>query len=263
VNFPTIGAVEMWAFLQALARVSTLIAVAPVFGSRQIPAQVKAALSVIIALTVTPYELPIARAEGAPSTLYGFAAGLIGNAVIGIILGYVASLIITSVELAGAFLDVEGGFTMAQSFNPAIGEMSAPLTQFHSMYAMLLFILAHGHYVLITTLAHSFSALPVSSVHYGAVSFFNMITDMTFQVLVSGLKIAAPAAAILFVVDISFALIARAAPQMNVFFVGMPIKAIAAFIMVILILPFVASLTGQLVMELPVGMQHAMEAIRR
>jgi flagellar biosynthetic protein FliR len=253
----------MWAFLLCLSRVSTLIAVAPVFGSREIPAPIKAALSVVLALILVPFELPDAKAIGAPTTLFAFVSGIAGNAVIGLIFGFIATLIIAAVEFAGSFIDVEGGFSMGQTFNPAIGELAAPMAQFHSLYAMLLFLLAHGHYILIYTLAKSFSSLPLSMINYGANSFSKVMTDLTFAACVNGLKIAAPAASILFITDIAFALLSRAAPQMNVFFVGMPVKTVVAFLMVILILPFVASLTGQMVVGLPVDLQRAMEALHR
>lgn len=263
MSFPLIGAVQMWAFLLCLARVSTLIAVAPIFGSRQIPAQVKAALSVILAMILIPFALPGVKTSGAPSSLFGFVSGIAGNAVIGLIFGYIASMAIAALEFAGSFLDVEGGFSLGQTFNPALGELAAPMAQFYSLYGMLLFLLAHGHYFLISALAKSFQSLPLSSINYGADSFARVMADLTFAACVNGLKIAAPAAAILFVTDIAFALLSRAAPQMNVFFVGMPVKTVAAFVLVILILPFVATMTGQMVVGMPVDLQNAVEALHR
>ena len=146
-------------FLQVLARVSSLIAVAPVFGAREVPAPVKVGLSVILSMALTPIAAPSLRSAGAPTTLYGVAAPIFAHVIIGLTLGFVVSLIVMAIEMAGSLIDTQVGFSMAQTFNPAISEQAGPFTQLQSMYCLLLFLLAHGHYILIVALANSFSRI--------------------------------------------------------------------------------------------------------
>ncbi len=262
MTFPIIGTLDIWVFLQVLTRISTVIAIAPVFGAKQVPSQVKVGLAVVLAIVVTPIAIPALKSQGVPSTLLGFVAPLVSHVVIGLMMGFVVSLIITAVEMGGALLDTQVGFTMAQTFNPAVGEMSAPLTQFQSMYAVLLFLLAHGHYILIAALANSFATVPAVTVNLGSGAYMNFVTDVTFSVLTNGLKIAAPAGAILMVIDFSFALLARAVPQMNVFYVGMPIKAIAGLLLVAAVLPLFAVFVGHMVADLPATLYQSMDGMR-
>lgn len=240
-----------------------MVAIAPVFGAREVPNPVKIGLSVILSFVLMPFANASIRAGGVPTTLYGVAAPLVADVLIGLTLGFVVSLLIMAVEMAASLIDTQVGFSMAQTFNPAITELAGPFTQFQSMYSLLLFLMAHGHYILITALASSFAAIPAVSMNVGHASYLNFVADVTFNMLVNGLKIAAPTGAILLVVDFSFAMLARAVPQMNVFFVGMPLKALCGLMLVVVILPLLAAFVGQMVSGLPVDLTHAMRGMQR
>jgi flagellar biosynthetic protein FliR len=253
---------DIWAFLQVLARVASLVAIAPVFGAKQTPNMVKVGLAFVLSIVITPIAMPSLRAAGMPTTVYGMVAPLAGHVIVGLMMGFVASLVILAVELGGSLLDTQVGFSMAQTFNPALGELAAPLTQFQSMYALLLFLLAHGHYIVIAAVANSFAILPALDINFGTGSFLTMVGDLTFGVLVNGLKIAAPAGAILLVIDFTLALLARAVPQMNVFYVGMPLKVIAGLTLVAAILPLFAIFVGHMVADMPSDLTRMMEGLR-
>ena len=252
-DLTSLTTLQFWTFFQVLARVSALVAVAPVFGAHQAPNQVKVGLAVLLSLVLTPIAAPHLAPQGVPTDLYGLVAPLVAQVALGLTMGFVVSLVLTAVQMAGSLLDLQAGFTMAQTFNPAIGEMAAPLTQFQSMYALLLFLLAHGHYVLIQALARSFSAVP-ASMAFGGPHFAHYFADATFAVLVNALKIAAPAGAVLLVIDVSFALLSKAMPQMNIFYVGMPLKTLASVLLLIVVLPLFAAVVGQMVAQTPADM---------
>jgi len=156
IAYPILSSLDIWVFLQVLARTSTLIAVAPVFAARETPSQVKAALAVVISFVLTPILLNQMRKYGLPPTTFAFIMGIGINAGIGLIMGYTVQLLITAVQMAGNILDVQVGFSMAQEFDPAISETAAPIAQLQSMYAVVLYILAHGHYILLVALVERF-----------------------------------------------------------------------------------------------------------
>ena len=236
---PGMTTANFWIFFQVLARVSAVIAIAPVFGAREVPAQVKTGMALIAAPALTRYPLP--------TTLYGFTATIAGDAVVGLLIGFVMSLVLSAVQMAASVLDIQVGFSMAQTLNPEIGELSAPLTQLQSMYALLLFLLARGHYLTIEGLAHSFTALPAQAVAIGTGGALRSFTDVTYGMLVDALEIAAPAGAVLLAVDLSFAFVSRAMPQMNVFVVGMPVKSLVGLTTLVVVLPLFAVFVGNLV----------------
>lgn len=254
---------QFWGFLQVLVRISAMVAVAPVFGAAQVPAQVKVGLSLILSLVLLPVAEPSLSAA-VPNTLFALLAPIAGQAVIGLLLGFIVSLTLVAVQLAGSLLDLQIGFSLAQVLNPTIGQMVTPVAQLEYLYALLLFLLANGHYMLLSALAHSFALLPVSAMNLGGGSLLRFISDATFTTLVSGLRIAAPAAGVLLVMDVTMAFLARAVPQMNVFFVGMPAKVLVSFLLLAVVLPFTAYLVGQMIagsqfdlVTLMRGLRHA------
>src|SRR5579862_6183299 len=114
---------EFWAFLQVLARISAMVAVAPVFGAREIPAQIKVGLSLLISLTLLPVAAPSLASSGVPQTFYALIAPIAGQAAIGLLLGFVVSLLLLAVQMAGALLDLQIGFSLAQTLNPTLGNL--------------------------------------------------------------------------------------------------------------------------------------------
>jgi len=178
-DFSTIPVRNYWILIQVFARVSSLIAIAPVFGATQVPTQVKVLLAVVISLIVWPLAFAALQHEPVPTDLYTMTAALIANALIGLAMGFVVSLTLTAVQMAGAVLDLQVGFTMAQTFNPEIGELAAPLTQLQYLYSLLLFLLANGHYLLISALGHSFALLPASSLKMASTFSLSFVTELT------------------------------------------------------------------------------------
>lgn len=260
-DFSTIPVRNYWILIQVFARVSSLIAIAPVFGATQVPTQVKVLLAVVISLIVWPLAFAALQHEPVPTDLYTMTAALIANALIGLAMGFVVSLTLTAVQMAGAVLDLQVGFTMAQTFNPEIGELAAPLTQLQYLYSLLLFLLANGHYLLISALGHSFALLPASSLKMASTFSLSFVTELTSATLINGITIAAPAAAVMMIVDISFAYLARSVPNMNIFFVGAPAKIAIGLSLMVAVLPMTAILIGHVIAQAPYQLSSAMNAM--
>jgi len=241
--------------------VSALIAIAPVFGASQVPAQVKVLLSIVLSLVVWPLAFSAMKSQSVPTEFYPLALALIGNAMIGLAMGFVVGLTLMAVQMAGTILDLQVGFTVAQTFNPEIADLAAPLTQLQYLYAVLLFLLANGHYMLISALGQSFALLPASALQIPSGSSLEFVTQLTSDALLNGITIAAPAAAVMLVVDLSFAYLSRAVPHMNIFFVGTPAKIIIGLVLMVAVLPMTAFLFGHIVAHSPYDLSSALGAL--
>ena len=257
-----------WCFLQVLARCASLIAVAPALGSKQVPSQIKVYVALIVSAALTPVaERSLAPAGSpasgqVPASLYGIAAALVAQTMIGLIMGFGASLVLTAFQTAGALMDLQVGFTMAQTFNPMLGDLAAPITQFQYFYALLLFLMANGHHLLLIALAKSFAILPAGALHLAGAAQFSAVSNLLFGALVTALKIAAPTGAVMLAIDLSFALLNKAMPQMNIYYVGMPVKILAGLFVLIVLLPASAYFAGQLFSGQPQMFSDLMHALR-
>lgn len=239
---------SFWAFLQVFVRVSALFVTAPVFGSREIPTQVKVGLSGIISLVLLPI-VKTTLGPSAPSSLFSMTAILLGQALIGLMIGLVVSLLFVAVRIGGDLIDYQMGFTQAATFNPQFNETVSPMASFQYRYAIVLYLIGNGHWLLLASLERSFSKLPVAQLSVTGLT--GSFTDLSFQMLVAGLQIAAPAAAVLLVTDIAFAFLNRAMPQMQVFYVGMPVKILVGLTVVVAVLPLLTYVVSQMVMGSP------------
>jgi flagellar biosynthetic protein FliR len=236
-----------WAFIQVFARVTALFHTAPVFGATQVPRQVKVGLSAIISFVLVPVVKPN-LGHTVPSTLYATVAMLAGQVLIGLAIGYLVSLMFDAVRVAGNILDYQMGFTQAALFNPQFGETITPIANFQYQYAIVIYLLANGHWLMIAALQRSFTVLPVAKLVLGTRAV-DLFVDATFQMLLTGLEIVAPAAAVLLITDVAFAFLNRAVPQMQVYFVGMPVKIMVGLGVFIVILPFFTAIVSHLVLQ--------------
>ena len=254
------SAAAFWAFLQVFVRVSSLFVTAPVFGSQEIPPQAKIGLAGILSLVLLPL-VKSTLGPAVPESLYGMVGTLLGQALIGLLIGFVVSLIFVAVRVGGDLIDYQMGFTQAATFNPQFNETVSPIANFQYRYALVLYLIANGHWLLLAALERSFSALPVAQLSVPALA--GSFTDISFGMLTAGLQIAAPAAAVLLVTDIAFAFLNRAMPSMQVFYVGMPVKVLVGFFVVIAVLPLLTYSVSNLVAGSPDEVAVLLRGIHR
>jgi len=155
--------------------------------------------------------------------------------LLGGILGYGLGLFIVPAHIAGEFLTQEMGLAFANQVNPVSGGMSSPLTQVFEMLAIAVFFIVDGHHVLLGVLNETFAQYPIIGT-VPNVPLPRLIAGATMAEEV-GLILAAPVALILFLTTILLALLTRAAPQMNLYAVGFPLRLGVGLAAVLLLLP--------------------------
>jgi flagellar biosynthetic protein FliR len=260
-NLSIITASSLWAFLQVFARVSSLFISAPVFGDKAVPAQVKVGLAGLISLAL----LPLVRGTLMPGPIPALGpmlGDLLGQVMIGILIGFVVSLVFFAVRLGGSLLDYQMGFTQAATFDPQYNETITPVADFQYRYSLLIYLLINGHLLLLLALERSFVKLPASQLTLGghALAVFSMLTG---QMLINGIEIAAPGAAVLLITDVAFAFLSRAMPQMQVFYVGMPVKILVGLAVVLVALPLLTTVIGNEVLNSPITLGAAIHGMHR
>ncbi len=235
---------EFWAFLLVFSRVTSLVATAPVFGTRTVPATAKIGLAGLVSLAAVPLVLP--HSPRPPADLFSLIGQIGAEVAMGVLLGFCATLIFSAVQIAGTLIDTQIGFGVMSVLNPYTQQPTAAIGQFYYQLAITMFLLGNGHNYLIGAVVGSFSLVGPGAAHFSA-NMPNLVTGVVGQLFVLAFTIAVPAAAVLLVVDVSLAIVARAVPQMNVFIVGMPAKVIVGLLTVALLLPALALAFGQIV----------------
>ena len=132
------------------------------------------------------------------------------------------------------------GLSGVQLFNPAIGEKSTPLDQFQVFMASLIFLAMNGHQMLIAAIVKSFSILPLSS-RLISVSEYSSLGTITQDILIMGIKFAAPVLVAVLVMNLVMGIVGRAVPQINVLITSLPVNILAGFAVLIFSLPIFVS----------------------
>jgi flagellar biosynthesis protein FliR len=236
MDFAAVTTNQLQAFLLIFARIATMIALLPLFGSQQIPLTLKAGLafflSVILFPAVTHSALPAAAA-----TTGLFAFMFIKELFVGIVIGFVASLIFTVVQFAGYLVDVLTGFSFVELVDPFSDTSVSIFGQFNVLVFTIFFFALNGHYFLLLAIQKSFIVIPLLGVHFAEGPLMKVIVKAVGDVFILGFKFSAPLFVTLFLTQVALAVVARTVPQINVFFVGIPLNIIIAFSVAIIALP--------------------------
>ncbi|MFH4613945.1 type III secretion system export apparatus subunit SctT [Vibrio diabolicus] len=157
--------------------------------------------------------------------------------LIGLLIGFVAAIPFWAIEAAGFLVDNQRGAAMASMFNPTLGSQSTPTAVLLTQTLITLFFSGGGFVTFIYALFKSYTSWPI-------VDFFPTVSDawVSFfyaqfeQLMWLGVLMSAPLVLAMFLAEFGLALISRFAPQLNVFFLAMPIKSAIASVLLIVYL---------------------------
>ncbi len=254
LELPRVAGEQISAFMLALARVGPLFALAPVFSARALPVRARAVAAMALAFAL----LPIASSSGkAPEEAIPFAGILLKETLVGIAFAFALSAIVAGLQLGAGVIDTAVGFSFAQIVDPFSNVQGAVMGQVYALFAAIVLVLTGGDHMMIMGLARTYEVVPLDGFPSVA-SFGQLALDVFGRVFVIGLEVVAPVLIAVLVVDAALGIVARAAPQMNVFVVGLPAKILAALAMIAASLPFVAD---QVTHELEVSVFQALSTL--
>lgn len=216
---------ELLSFFMVLIRVSTLLAIFPIFGDKSVPAPVKILLSICFSAIL----FPVLRSNGVVDVDFAndWSAStgklllvLSSEVMTGLAIGFASQLVFQAIHVAGDFIAQLMGLSMASSYDPHFESQTMLVGQLLSALAMLTFLAIDGHHILFRALVESFRIIPQG--HWaGSEAFYLSITGLAGNTLKFGVQLAAPMAACMLVVNIVYGILGKALPQLNVLTLSM------------------------------------------
>lgn len=234
-------AMYLWPFF----RIAALISVAPIFGAQNVSVRVRAGFALAITLVIAPVLPPMPAVDPISST--GLVI-LIQQLLIGFSMGFALRLVFAAFVLAGQVIGQSMGLGFALMVDPQNGVQVPVVSQFYLILATLMFLAFNGHLILLEVLATSFQTLPVSDHGVTANGLWSIVI-WGGQIFSGAVLIALPAMTALLVVNVSFGVMARAAPQLNIFSIGFPIMLLLGVIVMLVTLPVMLPQLTHLVNE--------------
>ncbi|MBM3461340.1 MAG: flagellar biosynthetic protein FliR [Armatimonadetes bacterium] len=217
----------MATWLLIFVRIIGYFVQAPIFGSHHVPKQVLAGFAALLAIVLYPI-VPV------PPEMFGIGAELhythyaalvpliFSQFVVGLTIGYISFIIMAAVQFGAELLDVQMGLSVAASFDPGQGSVNM-IRRMMFYIAMILYLLMNGHVKQLEALRYSFDVIPLTGVTITP-RLIEMLAEKTGLIFTIGLQISAPVVAALFITQVGLGLLARVAPQMNVFMLSFPLN---------------------------------------
>lgn len=222
-------------FLLIFARVTGIFSTAPIFGSRNVSVVIKAGFAV--ALTYILFPLVFNSKAIIPDAFLGYFFLVIGEFLIGLIIGFASSLVFSAIQMAGQILDMQIGFGIVNVLDPQSGQQLPLVGNFKYILALLVFLATNSHHMLLAALFTSFKLIPLTGSVFQP-NLAEVIVDMVGGTFIIAMKISFPVLLSLLLTDIALGVLARTMPQMNIFVVGVPGKIIVGLFVLSLALPF-------------------------
>jgi flagellar biosynthetic protein FliR len=234
---------------------SGLMLAAPVFGSREVPAQVRALLAFALSLVVLPTQWT--ALVSSPRNLVDLALLVAGELLIGFTLGLGVMTMFAGVQIGGQIISQTGGVSAADIFNPGFDTSVPVISQFYYMFALAVFLLIGGHQQVLGALLETFRALPPGSATVTD-SVVTSVVQLITQSFALGVRTAAPATTALLLATLVLGLVGRTLPQLNLMALGFGLNAV---VMLILLAIGMSALAWLVEYELPEVMEVVEEAI--
>lgn len=209
-------------YLWPLFRIASFFMAVPIIGTQLVPMRIRLGLALLVTMVVLPSVGPVPEIEALSlNSLYViFQQVLIGSS-----LAFMLTMMVQLFVVAGQIVAMQMGLGFAQMVDPTNGVSVPVLAQFYLICVTLAFLAINGHLVMIEVIVNSFAAWPISTSMYSPDVLWAMIGRISW-LFAGALSMALPISMSVFIVNISFGVMTRAAPQMNIFSLGFPIGLI-------------------------------------
>jgi len=206
----------------------------PALGEGGIPAQVRLVLALAISVALAP-TVQGAYPQAAPATMLQLGLLIAQEVTAGVLIGTMSRIIMSSLQTAGYLIATQTGLAYAQTVDPTQHEQGAVIGNFFSLLGAVLIFSTDLHHVAIGAIAGSYRMLPP-----GAALPTGDMAELTIRLVSSafvlGFQLAAPFLVFGFALYAALGILARLMPQLQVFFVAMPINIMFGFVLISLLL---------------------------
>lgn len=218
---------ELEYFLLVLVRVTAFVFAAPFFSMANTPRRVRIALGFFISALVYNSLNPV---EVEYNTVFGYAVLVIKEALVGLVIGYGASICTSILNFAGHLVDMEIGLSMMSLFDPVSRE-SVTITGTFYQYTVMMMMLISGLYqYVLSAIVETFRLIPVNGAIFSSEKILSSMLSFLNDYLSIGFRICLPVFAGILLLNAILGILAKVSPQLNMFAVGIQLKVLSGLL---------------------------------
>lgn len=233
-------------YLMIIVRMSGFIYAAPFFGMTNVPRRVKAGLAVFLGLMMANM---IDYTPLTYSGTIGFAILVIREAIVGLLIGMSANLCSYIVSFSGQLIDMEIGLSMVNVLDPVSKIQTTITGNLYSYFVMFMLLATNMHYYILSAIFDSYTLIPIGHAVLNP-NLYEIIVQFVVDYFVIGFRIILPVFATTLLLNIVLGIMAKVAPQMNMFVIGMQLKIMVGFIVLLLIVEMVPQVSDFIFTEM-------------
>ena len=220
-------------YMLVFARTGAMIMLLPAIGEAGVPSRVRLILALAVSIAFAPtvaHDYP----TQAPASELGLGLLVFQEITAGILVGAMTRIVMAALSVAGNLIATQTGLSYAQQVDPTSDQQSVVIGNFFSLLGVVLIFATNMHHLAIGAIVGSYTLIPP-----GAALPTADMAELTVRLVggsfALGLQLAAPFLVFGFAVNAATGLLARLMPQMQVFFIAMPINILAGFLLMALL----------------------------
>ena len=227
-------------YFAIFVRVMGAMAFAPIFGNQAVTRRVRVFIGIACSLavfTANPYT-PLGY-----STFLEYTLLLLKEFVVGITMGFLSNITLTIINAAGQFIDREIGFSMVSDFDQTMNTEITITAEFYNMLVMLIMLCLNMHYFILSALSDSFQLIPLGKVTIDAGTLYDTMIQYIAEYFIISVRIALPVMISTMLLNVVLGVLAKTAPQMNMFVIGIQLKIFVGFAVLLVTIGFLPNIT--------------------
>ena len=217
---------EVFSLILVFCRIGGALVILPGFGETFVSPRIRLLIALMISLVVTPLAEPFLPAL--PSQVGPLVLLVGGEILVGVFIGTVARLLISALATAGTVIAFVSGLASALVFNPLMSDQGSLPSVFLTLLGLLLIFATNMHHLMLRAIFDSYS-LFVPGTAPDAGDMANLVGRTVADSFTLGMQLAAPFLVVSLIFYVMMGLLARLMPQMQVFFVAIPLQILLSF----------------------------------
>lgn len=214
-----------------LVRISCFVYVAPFFGMSNVPSRAKIGLSVFVTLMIYGF---VDKTAVAYSGLFGYAVIVLKEGITGLLIGLAANICNSIILFAGNIIDMDIGLAMATEFDPTMNTQVTITGNLYNYFILMMLVATNMHQYILRAVIDSYQVIPVNGQVFDWNHLLSSMTQYMTDMFVIAFRIVLPVFACIMILNCILGIMAKVAPQMNMFAVGMQMKVLVGLLVLFL-----------------------------
>ncbi len=247
-------------FLLVLVRMAAFMFAAPFFSLQGVPRQVKVSLALFLALIV--YHITPGYSVPEYHSVIGYSILIVKEAIAGVIIGLGANICTMITMFAGKIADMEMGLSMVQLFDPVTRESTGFTGTLYQYALMLIMMVTYMHHFFIRAIVETYTLIPIGRANFSSDKIMTSIISFMVDYMLIAFQICLPIVASIMLLNAVLGVLAKSAPQINMFSVGIQIKILVGLTILMITIGVLPSVSEYVCREMRVMVTAMVESMR-